>query len=165
MQNTKDTFYELLRSRLAALNPYRTIVLRGVTRTGVLVVENELLSDLALPDCFRLRWTDAALDPIGALTLQCSIDYETAGTSMNSGMDRGRSLAAMDAELQQIINTAPQNTVKTNYTTLSTGGLALPMQTNIWWGPAAFAKTEIKNDRIARTATIAVMAYQEVGEL
>ena len=42
MQNAKDTFYEVLRSRLVALNPERTIVLRGVMRPGVLVEENEL---------------------------------------------------------------------------------------------------------------------------
>ena len=44
MQNAKDTFYELLRGRLAALNPDRTVVVRGVVRPGVLVEENELVS-------------------------------------------------------------------------------------------------------------------------
>ncbi len=54
MQNAKDTFYEMLRSRLVALNPERTIVLRGVVRPGVLVEENELLSSTMLPDCFSV---------------------------------------------------------------------------------------------------------------
>ena len=44
MQNAKDTFYVTLRDRLAAVNPARTMVLRGVTRPGVLVEENELAS-------------------------------------------------------------------------------------------------------------------------
>ena len=34
MQNAKDTFYMTLRDRLAAVNPARTMVLRGVTRPG-----------------------------------------------------------------------------------------------------------------------------------
>ena len=55
MQNAKDTFYELLRERLAVLNPERTIVVRGVSRPGVLVDENELQASAALPDCFHLR--------------------------------------------------------------------------------------------------------------
>jgi hypothetical protein len=44
MQNARDTFYVRLRDRLAAVNPARTMVLRGVTRPGVLVEENELAS-------------------------------------------------------------------------------------------------------------------------
>jgi hypothetical protein len=44
MQNEKDTFYMMLQSRLAALNPARTIVVRGVVRPGTLVDENELPS-------------------------------------------------------------------------------------------------------------------------
>ncbi len=42
MQNAKDSFYEVLRARLSALNPERTVAVRGVTRPGVLVDENEL---------------------------------------------------------------------------------------------------------------------------
>ena len=37
MQNAKDTFYLTLQSRLAALNPSRTVVLRGVVRPATLV--------------------------------------------------------------------------------------------------------------------------------
>jgi hypothetical protein len=33
VQNAKDTFYEVLRNRLVAFNPERTIVLRGVVRS------------------------------------------------------------------------------------------------------------------------------------
>jgi len=42
MQNAKDTFYVMLQSRLAALNPARTIVVRSQVRPGILVDENEL---------------------------------------------------------------------------------------------------------------------------
>jgi hypothetical protein len=168
MQNAKDTFYEVLKTRLAAINPYRTIVLRGVSRPGVLVVENELLSATVLTDCFCLSWTEVAVDANGAMPLvplQCSIEYETAGTADNGGMDRGRSLAAMDAELQKAVSATPQSFVKTNYAALAHGGASVAMQTNVWWGAVTFGKTVVKDNRIARTATVDVMSYQEAGEL
>lgn len=168
MQNAKDTFYEVLRGRLAAINPERTIVLRGVVRPGVLVEENELVSTVALPDCFRLRWTQAASDPNAALatiSLECEIDYETAGNAFNGGMDRGRLLAAMDAELQAAVNAAPQSAPKSNYSGLANSAAAVPMSTSIWWGPLVFGKTRINDDCIGRTATVVVNSFQEAGEL
>jgi hypothetical protein len=168
VQNAKDTFYEVLRSRLVALNPERTIVLRGVVRPGVLVEENELLSTVALPDCFRLRWSVSQVDAHGILpvvTLQCAIDYETAGTAMNGGMDRGRAFAAMDAELQGAVNPLPRTSPKVNYAGLANGNAAIGMTTNVWWGEVAFGETVVKDDRLARTATVNVMSYQEAGEL
>lgn len=168
MQNAKDTFYEVVRSRLVALNPERTIVLRGMVRPGVLVEENELLSAVALPDCFRLRWSVASVDANGCLplvALQCSIHYETAGTAVNGGMDRGRALAAMDAELQGLVNALPRNFLKTNYAGLATGHAAVAMTTNVWWSEVAFGEMAIDDDRLARTATVQVMSYEEAGEL
>ena len=168
MQNAKDTFYEVLRGRLVALNPERTIVLRGVVRPGVLVEENELLSATALPDCFRLRWTVSGVDANGSLpmvTLECSIEYETAGTAGNGGMDRGRLLSAMDEELQAAVNAAPRMTPKMNYGGLANGGAAVAMTTNVWWGEVVFGKTVINDDRLARTAIVTVLSYQEAGEL
>lgn len=168
MQNAKDTFYEMFKNRLIAVNPERTIVLRGVTRPGVLVEENELVTPVALPDCFRLRWAVTAVDANGALpmvSMQCEIEYETAGTAMNGGMDRGRMLAAMDGELQAAVNPLPRCTQKMNYAGLANGGAAVAMCTNVWWGEAVFGKTVVKENRIARTATVAVMSFQEAGEL
>jgi hypothetical protein len=168
VQNAKDTFYEVLRGRLAAINPERTIVLRGVVRPGVLVEENELVSTAALSDCFRLRWTQATADSNGAfatISLECEIVYETAGNAFNGGMDRGRALAAMDAELQAAVNAAPQSAPKSNYAGLAYGTAAVPMSTSIWWGPLVFGKTQINDDRIARTATVVVNSFQEAGEL
>ncbi|MBW4037511.1 MAG: hypothetical protein HIU91_01315 [Acidobacteria bacterium] len=168
MQNAKDTFYEVLRGRLAALNPDRTIALRGAVRPGLLVQENELLTAVALPDCFRMRWSVSAVDADGAMPLvamECMIDYETAGTAMNGGMDRGRALAAMDGELQSSLNTLPRSTPKSNYAGLAFGNAVLAMKTNVWWGEVAFAATVVKDDRLARTATVVVMSYQEAGEL
>ena len=168
MQNAKDTFYEVLRGRLAAINPERTIVLRGVVRPAVVVAENELLSSSALPDCFHLTWSDAAAIEAGELplvTLTCEIEYETAGSATNGGMDRGRALSAMDAELFAALTQTPANAPKKNHSALANGGAVTPMQTCIWWGPPELGKTSVKNDRLARTARVAVMSYQEAGEL
>jgi hypothetical protein len=168
MQNAKDTFYEVLRGRLVALNPYRTVVLRGVTRPGVLVEENELVSTAVLPDCFRLQWAPRVSDPDGNMTMvttECTIAYETAGTAGNGGMDRGRALSAMDGELQAAINSFPRSSPKLNYAALANGGPAVAMATSVWWGELLFGKSEAKDDRLMRTATVSVMSYQEAGEL
>ena len=168
MQNAKDTFYNVLRSRLAALNPDRTIVLRGVVRPGVLVDENELVSSIDTPDCFHIAWPQQSVDASGTLptvTMPCEITYETAGTAFNAGMDRGRLLAAMDGELLAAVNASPQNALKMNYTRLPTGGSATDMTTSIWWGNVAFEPAIVKGDRLARTARVGVFSYQEAGEL
>ena len=51
MQNAKDTFYVTLRDRLAAVNPARTMLVRGVIRPGLLVEENELASAYGSGGC------------------------------------------------------------------------------------------------------------------
>ncbi|QMV18841.1 hypothetical protein GOB94_09215 [Granulicella sp. 5B5] len=168
MQNAKDTFYEVLRNRIAALNPGRTTVVRGITRPAILVEENELPTEFHLPDCFRVRWLQMSADANGCMPLMmlpCAIEYETPGTSANGGMDRGRTLAALDGELLAVLNQWPQSAQKNNYTPLSNGQPAAPMAANIWWGEPAFGAIEVKQDRLARTVTVVVMSYQEAGEL
>lgn len=168
MQNAKDTFYEVLRGRVAAINPERTIVLRGVVRPAIIVTENELPSSATLPDCFHLHWKSAAIVTLGdlpLLTLTCEIEYETSGSAASGGMDRGRSLAAMDAELSAALKATPANTPKKNFAALANGGAVSTMQTSLWWGPLSLGKTTVQNDRLARTATVVVMGYQEAGEL
>lgn len=168
MQNAKDTFYEALRNRIIAVNPERTTVVRGITRPAILVEENELPTEFHLADCFRLRWLQTTTDANGCmplLTMSCAIEYETAGSQGNGGMDRGRMLAQMDGELLAALNPWPQYTQKYNYTPLPEGKPATPMATNIWWGEPAFGTIEVKQNRLARTVTVAVMSYQEAGEL
>lgn len=168
MQNAKDTFYEVLRGRLAAINPERTVVLRGVTRPGVEVLENEMVSAFSLPDCFRVEWGAVSVDCEGAMpavAMECAIEYETAGTGLNAGMDRGRMLSAMDGELLAAVNACPHNAAKMNYAGLERGGSATVMGTNVWWGALSFGKVAVKKDRVGRIASLIVMSYQEVGEL
>ena len=168
MQNAKDTFYEVLRGRLAALNPERTVVVRSVTRPGVVVDENELQVSALLPDCFHLQWATETADAQGALplvTMGCQISYLTAGTAIHGGMDRGRGLAQMDGELLAAVSQAPQNVVKSDYSALASGGLPAAMRTRVWWGDAVFGATRVERERVSRTVTVALMSYQEAGEL
>ena len=170
MQNARDTFYVTLRDRLAAINPARTMVLRGVTRPGVLVEENELASAYQPVDAFCLRWTGLSVDPNGALplvTMVCEVRYATDGDSGNGGMDRGRLLAGMDAELTAAVSASPQNAVKMNYAAAagSSGQAPVAMATNVFWGDVAFGAVVVNGERLERVATVEVFSYQEVGEL
>lgn len=164
MQNAKDTFYTTLQARLAALNPERTMVVRGVTRPAVLVEENELPSDAVPVDTFRLRWTALKADGNRALplvTFTCEIRYATDGNASNGGMDRGRLLAAMDAELTAAIEMAPRSTAKMNYAVAPPVALG----TNVFWGDITFTTTTVNDERLERVATVEVFSYQEAGEL
>lgn len=164
MQRAKDTFYITLRDRLAALNPARTVLVRGVSRPGVLVEENELAVAFPPSNAFCLRWGAVSVstgDALPLVTMRCEIRYSTAGNSGNGGMDRGRLIAAMDAELAAAVDMAPQNTVKTDYSAAS--GPA-PMQTRIFWGDVAFGALTANGEQLERIATVDVFSYQEAGE-
>jgi hypothetical protein len=170
MQNAKDTFYVTLQGRLAAVNPSRTTVVRGVTRPGVLVEENELISATVPTGVFCLRWIGLAVDSRSELplaTMRCEIRYATDGNAGNGGMDRGRLLAAMDAELAVAVGAAPQSAVKMNYAGLGgeSGAAAVAMGTNVFWSDAAFGPVVVNGERMERVATVEVFSYQEAGEL
>jgi hypothetical protein len=166
MQNAKDTFYLTLRDRLAAVNPARTMALRGVTRPWSLVEENELTTAMLPANAFCLRWTGLKAGARAAMTLvqmQCEIRYCTDGSAGNGGMDRGRMLAAMDAELMAAVNAESQNAVKSKYAAGSVSATA--MGTNVFWGDVDFGDVVTQNERLERVATVEVFAYQEEGEL
>jgi hypothetical protein len=141
------------------------MVVRGVTRPAVLVEENELASDAVPVDAFRLRWTGLKLDADAALplvTMTCEIRYATDGNAGNGGMDRGRLLAAMDAELAAALSQPPRNAAKMSYTA---SAAPAAMQTEIFWGEVSFAAAAVTGERLERVATVAVFSYQEAGEL
>ncbi len=165
MQNAKDTFYVTLRDRLAGLNSARTITVRGVARPGSLVEENELVSATQPADAFCLHWTEMKLVAPGEMPLismRCEVRYSTAGSAESSGMDRGRLLAEMDAELTTAISTAPQNALKMRY---AAGSVATAMQTKVFWGEVLFASAIADGERLSRMATVEVFTYQEAEEL
>jgi hypothetical protein len=168
LQQTKDTFYATLRDRIAAGNPARTVVVRGVLRPGVLVVENELpgaaVDGIAPAEAFCLRWTGLKIDTqnAGALaTLTCEVRYSSDGSARAAGLDRGRALAAMDAELASALATPPQNAAAMAVAEIGVGGSSssTPTGTNIFWSEPAFAPTVMRGERLERTAQLEVFGY------
>lgn len=161
MQNAKDTFYITLRDRLANVNPARTMSLRSVTRPGILVEEAESPVPLIPLDVFILRWTAVAVESHLALPLVemiCEIEYSTAGTQAIGGLDRGRALEEMDAELLQMLT--PAGAQKMNYSTAP----ATAMQTSIFWDQPEFGTMAPLRDQVSRVATVTVWSWQEAGE-
>jgi len=168
MQNAKDTFYTTLQGRLAALNPARTIVVRGAVRPGTLVNENELPSGWVPVDTFRLQWTGLQMysaGPLPLVAMECSIRYATDGISGNGGMDRGRLLAAMDAELASALGAEPHTVEKMNYSAAGAGAAPTAMGTSVFWADPVFGAASAVDERLQRSVTVQVFAYQEAGEL
>lgn len=156
MQSTKDSFFIALQQRLASVNPARTVTIDGATMPAVLVAEN--LPPTAVepqPNVFYIEWgTATAVDGHagnGALmSVQCFISYYTLGT-VQSGVDRGRVLGGLDAELFAILQ--PTNTEKFDYTQSPPADLG----TTVFWNQPVFgvATTGGTEDNLA--------AYQSRG--
>jgi hypothetical protein len=102
MQAAKDSFYMALRSRLASLNPARTMVIDGVTVPAIVVRENmeprfgEAQAGIFYLDFGEILIAESTRPMLG---LDCRIWYASEGSSGGSGVDRGRMLAEMDVEL------------------------------------------------------------------
>jgi hypothetical protein len=167
MQNAKDTFYEVLRDRVAAANAGLTVVLRGVLRPAVVVDENENAGAAELRDCFRLRWTSLRVDsqgPAALVAMQCEVRYVTAGSAGGGGLDRGRALASMDAALAAAVGSSPQSAVKKNFAALANGGVVSELGSQIWWSDVVFGVLAEDAAELRRVATVEVWSYQEAGE-
>lgn len=161
MQNAKDSFYMALRTRLVAINPERTILLRGAVRPGILVEEAEAPFSQLPNDVFVLRWVGMGVDmDLGSAMAaqQCEILYQTCGTQTFGGLDRGRALSEMDEEL--VAMTQPFYTPKLNY--ISTPPTA--MLTTVFWDEPGFGPIVTQRDRLSRSANVMVYSYQEQGE-
>jgi hypothetical protein len=161
MQNAKDSFYMALRTRLTAINPTRTILLRGAVRPGILVEEAEAPFPQLPNDVFVLRWLGLATDMDLSCTMaaaECEILYQTCGTQSFGGLDRGRALSEMDEEVLAMIQ--PFCTPKLNYTATPPAA----MLTQVFWDEPGFAPIVVLRDRLSRSAKITVYSYQEQGE-
>jgi hypothetical protein len=177
MQFTKDRFYMALQQRLAALNPLRTVTLSGATRPAVIVAENELVIPIVpLPDAFYLEWGAAQATARQAggrelMEMECVISYHTFGT-VESGVDRGRTLAQLDTELLSICQ--PQHTAKLDFTQAPAANLG----TNIVWSAPALGKVTgsqspapeglprgTQGVRLERSASLRVFFFPEVNFL
>jgi hypothetical protein len=161
MQNAKDSFYMALRARLIVINPERTVLLRGSVRPGILVEEAEAPFSQLPGDVFVLRWlglgVEMNLDSAMAAE-ECEILYQTSGTQSFGGLDRGRSLSAMDEELIAMLQ--PFYTPKLNYIATPPA----PMATNVFWDEPALTPLLSQRDQLSRSAKVMVYSYQEQGE-
>jgi hypothetical protein len=161
MQNAKDSFYMALRTRLAATNPERTILLRGAIRPGILVEEAEAPFSEPPADVFVLRWAATGVDldlPSAMIASQCEVQYSTSGMQSFGGLDRGRALSRMDKELLGILQ--PFSTPKINYS-------ATPpekMMTQVFWDEPVFSPVTTQRERLSRAAMVMVYSYEELGE-
>ncbi len=161
MQNAKDSFYMALRSRLAASNPQRTILLRGATRPGILMEEAEAPSGQFPSDVFVLRWLGMGADVDLQATMiaaECEISYQTCGCQSFGGLDRGRALSDMDEELLSMLQ--PFCTPKLSFTATPPA----PMTTKVFWDEPAFGPLVTQRDSLSRSVKVMVYSYQEQGE-
>ena len=161
MQNAKDSFYMALRTRLAAINPERTILLRGAVRPGILAEEAEAPFSQLPNDVFVLRWLGLGVDfDLGSemAAEQCEILYQSCGTQSYGGLDRGRLLSVMDEELTAMVQ--PFWTPKLNYTATPPAA----MLTNVFWDEPGFGPIVTQRDLLSRSAKVMVYSYQEQGE-
>jgi hypothetical protein len=161
MQNAKDSFYLALRTRLASINPERTVLLRGALRPGIFVEEAEAPSAQLPVDAFVLRWLGLGIDmdlSSAMAAAECEILYSTCGTQAFGGLDRGRILSSMDTEIIAMLK--PLYTPKFNYSVQP----AVAMQTQIFWDEPTFAPINVQRDRLSRSVKVMLYSYQEQGE-
>jgi hypothetical protein len=161
MQNAKDSFYMTLRTRLATINPERTILVRGAVRPGILVEEAEAPFNQLPNDVFVLRWLGLGVDMDLSATMaaaECEILYQTCGTQSFGGLDRGRALSQMDEELVAMLT--PFYTPKLNYTATPPAA----MLTQVFWDEPGLTPIVTQRDRLSRSAKTMVYSYQEQGE-
>jgi len=161
MQFAKDSFYIVLRDRLAALNPARTVTIDGHSRPGILVTENERPGmDATLTGVFCLSWgKESAITAPGAQprlrVLECAIDYRMQGTDDYGNSDRGRLLTAMDSELLSI--TSPASALKCDYTQIP----AKVLGATICWTRPKLGPAKSEGKLLARTAALEVYFFPE----
>lgn len=170
MQFAKDSFYMALRERLAALNSSRTVTLNGATRPAVIVGENEPIGFAErLADAFYLDWGAVKAVRHHAakgllLEIECSILYHTLGTC-ESGVDRGRSLGALEHELLSICQ--PPRTPKRDFTQAPSSDLG----TMVFWTMPQTADTSNSESgqsrknpgaRLERKARLSIFFHPEV---
>lgn len=162
MQSAKDTFLLTLRDRLAVENAARVVAVRGVMRPAVIAEDVELLAAQSEPiDCFVLRWLDEAIDssePLPLHALQCEVRYATRGTQEFAGMDRGRVLDALDAELAQMLQ--PRSTVLQDFS----GSAVVTRTACVWWSEMEASPVVVDGDALRRVAKLTVFALEETGQ-
>ncbi len=160
MQAAKDSFSMALIQRLQQVNPERTVVVAGEVRPGLLVSENEAAVCGHPAEAFCVEWgnvralSDKPEVKQRLMKADVTVRYRTCGTDGGEG-DRGRMMAAMDAELMAI--TSPSQTPKLDYSQSSPCGLGSKV---FWTSPELSALTQTAT-MLGRSATMTVYFYPE----
>ena len=164
IQGVKDTFYLALRDRVAMVNGARTTVVRGVVRPAVVVAENELpgaaVDGIAPVETFCLRWTELRVDAQGLIAARCEIRYATDGSAGVAGMDRGRVLGTMDAELVAALNGAPQHADGVQLSEPVAGAAEYTAtRMRVFWSDVQPGPVTVRGERLERVAAVEVFGY------
>ncbi len=159
MQNIKDSFYMELRSRLALLDPLRTVWIAGTQRPAMVVEENEFPdSTEPQPDAFYVAWQEVhASGPEALLQLSCEIKYHTEGSASLSYQDRCRSLAQLDDELLAICR--PGSAALQDFTQLPVADLSQ----RVFWTRPELGAVELVGRALSRTAKLRVFSFAEAA--
>jgi hypothetical protein len=162
MQATKDTFYITLRDRLVQADPNLTIAIDGATRPAIVVVENEPPNaSPRLDKAFYLEW--GSVVPVQSPTstlmaMECTVSYTTTGEPDNGGVDRGRSLAALDADFLTMC--APAQAHKNDFSS----GSPVDLGSYIFWSAPKLELAKAQAGQVGRQAQVTVFFYPEVNQ-
>lgn len=166
MQAAKDSFFRALQSRLAQVNPARTITVDGATRPAILVAENEPYPPARLYfHAFYIHWLGAPAVRTFTRTAApryeqvAQIEYFVQGTPSLARpfADRGRLMGALDRELVEIL--FPGFTGKLDHT----ASPPVPLGSFLhWrWTPELRTLAEGEGSVLRRLATVNVSFYLE----
>jgi hypothetical protein len=166
MQAAKDSFFRALQSRLAAVNPARTITVDGAVRPAILVAENEPYPPPKLFfHTFYIHWLGAPAVRGFSRTLApryeqvAQLEYFVQGTAslQRPFADRGRLMAQLDRELIEIL--FPGFTPKLDHSAQPPQPLGSAVQ---WrWTPDLRTIADGDGSVLRRVATVNVSFYLE----
>jgi hypothetical protein len=164
IQAAKDSFYLALRDRLALRNPDRKVTLGGEERPAIVVAENELVAAASpLLEVFHLNWSKAQVvtrdEPAPLLKARCEISYATEGSDPLNAQDRGRTLAAMDAELLDICR--PGRAEIEDFSTLAEDPTPFAPGMTLFWSLPELGEIETDGRRVSRAATVEMFTLLE----
>jgi hypothetical protein len=164
MQAAKDTFFRTLQTRLAAVNPARTILVDGAQRPAILVAENEAYPPPKLFfNTFYIHWLGAPAMRTFANTLAprylllAQIEYFLQGSPQlqRPFADRGRLMSELDRELVEIL--FPGIAEKTDHSVVPPQALGSSVH---WtWTPDFRTIVENEGSVLKRIATVSVSFY------
>lgn len=166
MQAAKDSFFRALQARLAVVNPARTIMVDGVVRPAVLVVENEPYPPPKLFfHTFYIHWLGAPAVRGFTHTQPpryeqvAQVEYVVQGTPslQRPFADRGRVMSQMDGELIAVL--FPGFTEKLDYSVAP----PQPLGSRVSWRWTPDLRTIADGDGsiLRRVATVNVSFYLE----